>query len=76
MLECSQIVSDVRIFRGELFDIADFNVYSFDTRPFCARAEKPASAPDNARSVKCVSGNQKLHALSSAQIRSDYNMLG
>ena len=72
----AQIGGGVRIFCRERFDVADFDVNALHARPFCARAEKPTPAPDHARSVKCISGNQKLHALSSAQVRSDYNMLG
>jgi len=74
--ERAEIVSSVWIFRGQRFDIADFHVNAFYARPFRARAEKPTPPPDDTRSVKCVSWNQKLDALSSAQVRSDYNVLG
>src|SRR5947207_15921399 len=75
-LKCAEIVGRAWIFRSQRFDIADFDVNSFYAGPFCARAEKPAPSPNNARSVERDSGNQKLHALSSAQVRSDYHMLG
>ena len=74
-LECAQIGSGVRIFCRERFDIADFHVNLFYAGPFCARAEKPTPPTDDTRSVKCVSRDQKLHALSSAEVWADYNML-
>ena len=74
-LKCAQIGGRAWIFRSERFDIAEFNVNAFYAGPFCARAEKPTPPSDDMRSVKCVSWTQKLHALSSAHIRSDYDAL-
>jgi hypothetical protein len=42
LLERSQIVGHVRIFRRQRFDIADFDVDFLYAQPFCARAEEPA----------------------------------
>ena len=74
-LECAQIVSSVWIFRCECFDIADFNICRFNTRPFRARTEEPAPKAfgDHARGVKRIARNQKLDALTTAKIRTDYD---
>jgi hypothetical protein len=42
LLERSQIVRHVWIFRRQRFDIADFDVDFLYARLFCARAEEPA----------------------------------
>ena len=76
LLKRAQVGGRVWISCCECFDVADLDVDLFYAGPFCARAEKPAPAPDDTRSVKRVSWNQKLHALSSAQVRTDDNMLG
>src|SRR6266478_1744126 len=76
LLKRAQVGGRVWIFCCECFDVADLDVDLFYTGPFCARAKKPTPAPDDTRSVKRVSWNQKLHALSSAQVRTDDNMLG
>jgi hypothetical protein len=36
--ECAEIVSGIRIFCGQRFDVAEFQVNSFYAWPFCARA--------------------------------------
>jgi hypothetical protein len=74
-LERAKIVGDVRIFRRERFDIADFHVNSFDAWPFGARAEEPAAISNDACSVEGIARDQKLHALTRAQIRTDCDAL-
>jgi len=75
LLKRTQIVGNVWIFGCEGFDVADFHVNSFYAWPFCARAEEPAAISDDACSVEGVAGDQKLHALTRAQIRTDYGAL-
>jgi len=76
-LERPQIVGHVWIFCRERFDVTDFYINSFYTWPFCARAEEPApnAFGDDARSVEGVARDQKLHALTRAQIRTHYGAL-
>ncbi len=73
LLEYAQIGSDCGIFRRQRFEIADFHVCRFDTWPFRARTEEPATASGHARSVKRIAGNQKLDALTTAKVRADYD---
>jgi hypothetical protein len=54
LLERSQIVGHVWIFRRQRFDIADFHVDFLYAGPFCARAEKPAPLSDDACSVELI----------------------
>jgi hypothetical protein len=70
--KCAQIVGHIWIFRGEHFDIADFNVDFLYSGPFCARAEEPAPLSDDACSVERIARDQKLYALTSAEIWTDY----
>ena len=72
LLECAQIVGNVWIFRSQRFDIADFDVDFLYAGPFCARAEEPAPLSDNPRSVERIARDQKLYALTCAEIRTDY----
>ena len=76
-LERPQIVGHVWIFCCQRFDVTDFYVNSFYAGPFCARAEEPApnAFGDDACSVEGVAGDQKLHALTRAQIRTHYGAL-
>jgi hypothetical protein len=74
-LECAQIVRRVWISCCESFDVTDFYVNSFYAWPFGARAEEPAASSDDARSVEGVAEDQKLRALTRAQIRTDYGAL-
>jgi hypothetical protein len=74
-LESAQIVCYLWIFYCECFDVPDFYVNSFYAWPFRARAEEPSAISDHPRSVKGVTGDQKLHALTRAQIRTDYGAL-
>jgi hypothetical protein len=43
--------------------------------PFCARAEKPTPSSDDACSVERITWNEKLHALTRSQIRTDDDAL-
>ena len=52
--EPAQIVSCVRVFRRQRFDIADFHVNFLYAGPFCARAEEPAALSDDACSVERI----------------------
>jgi hypothetical protein len=54
LLERSQIVRHVWIFRRQRFDIADFDVDFLYAWTFCARAEKPAAISNHACGVKRV----------------------
>jgi len=72
LLECAQIVGNVWIFRSQRFDIADFDVDFLYAGPFCARAEEPAPLSDNPRSVERIARDQKLYALTCAEIWTDY----
>jgi hypothetical protein len=74
-LESTQVSGGLRIFCGERIDIANLNISGLDAWPFGARAEEPAAISDDARSVEGVAGDQKLHALTRAQIRTDYGAL-
>ena len=71
-LECAQIGGHIWIFRRQRFDIADFDVDFLYAGPFCARAEEPAPLSDNPRSVERIARDQKLYALTCAEIRTDY----
>src|SRR6266478_55210 len=73
LLKGAEIVGNVWIFRRKRFDIADFDVDFLYAGPFCARAEEPAPLSDDACSVERIAGDQKLHALTRAQIRTDYD---
>jgi hypothetical protein len=75
LLERSQIVSHVWILRRQGVDIADFDIDSLYAGPFCARAEKPAPLSNDARSVKRIARDQKLHLLAGTEIWTDYDML-
>src|SRR4051812_10862741 len=72
LLECAQIVGHIWIFRCERFDIADFDVDFLYAGPFCARAEEPAPLSYHACSVERIARDQKLYALTCAEIRTDY----
>jgi hypothetical protein len=71
LLERSEIGGNAWIFRRQFFNIADFNVCRFDTGPFRARTEEPATASDHAGGVKRTAGNQKLHTLTTAKVRAN-----
>ena len=71
-LECAQIVGHIRISRRQRFDIGDFDVDFLYAGPFCARAEEPAPLSDNPRSVERIARDQKLYALTCAEIWTDY----
>jgi hypothetical protein len=75
-LEFAQVVGDIWIFRGQRFEIADFDVDCLYSWPFCARAEEPTPLSDHPRSVESVARNEKLHALAGAKIWTDYGALG
>ena len=68
-LKCAQIVGDVRIFRRQRFEVADFDVDFFYAGPFRARAKKPASLTNDAGRVESITRNEKLHALACSEIR-------
>ena len=72
LLKGTQIVGNVWILGCERFDIADFHVDFLYAGPFCARAEEPTPLSNDACSVERIAGDQKLHALTRAQIRTDY----
>jgi hypothetical protein len=72
----AQIGGCVGIFCRERFDIANFDISGFYSRPFGARPEKPAARADHARSVKRIAPDEKLHALTFAQVRAHHNALG
>jgi hypothetical protein len=74
-LERPQIVGHVWIFHRQSFDIADFHVNFLYTGPFCARAEEPAPLSDDPCGVKRITRDQKLHALASAEIWTNYGAL-
>src|SRR6266404_4251378 len=76
LLKGTQIVGNVWILGCERFDVADFNVDFLYAGPFCASAEEPASLSDDACSVECIARDQKLHALTRAQICTDHGALG
>ena len=54
LLECTQIVGHVRMFRRQRFDIADFDVDFLYAGPFCARAEEPAPLSHDPRRVERI----------------------
>ena len=66
----------MRILRSQRVDIADLDIDLLYAGPFGAPAEKPAPAPNDACSVERIARDQKLHTLTRAQIRADYNVLG
>ena len=73
----AHIISNAWIFSRQLVDIADFDVCRCYPRPLGARAQKPTTVPDQPRSVERIAGNQQLHALAAAQVRShDYSLGG
>jgi len=72
LLERSQILSHVWIFRRQGVDIAEFDIDFFYAGPFCARTEEPSPLSDDARSVERITRDEKLHALAGAEIRTDY----
>src|SRR5215216_6055830 len=74
--DCAQIGGDGRIFPGQLVDVADLDVSRYDARPLGAGAQEPAAMPDQPCSVERVAGDQQLHALAAAQVRSDDDPLG
>src|SRR6266404_9767290 len=71
LLKGTQIVGNVWILGCERFDIADFDVDFLYAGPFCARAEEPTPLSNDACSVERIAGDQKLHTLTRAQIRTD-----
>jgi len=68
-LERLQIVGYVWIFRGQRFNIPDFDVDFLYAGPFCARAEEPTPLSDDACSVESIARNHKLYTLPRFQIR-------
>jgi hypothetical protein len=56
--------------RRQHVGLAEFDVGRNHARPFGAGAEEPAPGADDARGVKGIAWNQKLHAVARAQIRS------
>ena len=68
LLKRMQIVGNVWIFCCQRFDVADCHVNSFYAWPFRARAEEPAPLSNDPCSVERIARDQKLHALTRAQI--------
>ena len=75
LLEGTQIVGHIGVFRGERFYVAEFNVDFLYAGPFGARTEKPPPLPDNPRSVKRIAGDEELNAFPRLQIRTDNRTL-
>ena len=65
----AQVSGNPRILRGQFIDVADLDVGGNDSRPFGARAEKPAAPAHHPRRMEGVAGDEELDALPTAQIR-------
>ena len=63
------------MFFRQFLDIADFHIRRNNAGPFGAGAQKPAAPPKQARRVERVPGNEQLHVLAAAEIRSDDDAL-
>ena len=75
--DSAQISRDTRIFLGKLVKVADLDIgRGHNARPLGARAQEPPTAPNQPRRVKCIARNEKLHALTAAQVGSDDDPLG
>ena len=58
-----------------MLEIADFHIRRNDAGPFGARAQEPATAPQQARGMERVPRNEQLHVLAAAQVRPDDDAL-
>src|SRR5207248_2142403 len=74
--EGAKIVGNLRIFRRQRIDVADFDVSWLYAGPFGARAEEPAVMSDHTGSVERIAGNQELQQLPAAQVVPNHNVLG
>src|SRR5690606_38301658 len=64
----AQLRRDRGVSRGDLVQLADFDVGRHGSGPFGACSQKPSPVPDDPGGVECIAGDQELQSLPSSNV--------